>query len=99
MDHRIVFFPEGTPPAKRRRRLFFITVWLGVAAMVTWPLFAPFAGAEPLILGLPLSLAWIILAVLTIFFALLVLHMAEENAEADEARGSAGPANAEGSEG
>ena len=83
MDRRIVFFPEGTPPALRRRRLIFLAIWIGVAAMITWPGFVPFAAASPLVLGLPSSLAWIVLAVLVIFFALLWLYRGEPDTDGE----------------
>lgn len=83
MDRKIVFFPEGTPPAKRRRRLVFLATWIGVAAMITWPVFLPFSAARPLVLGLPLNLAWILLAVAVIFFALVWLHVADSRDEGE----------------
>ncbi|MEM8929673.1 MAG: hypothetical protein AAGE94_00770 [Acidobacteriota bacterium] len=77
MSNGIELFPPGTPPEHRRRRLVFLAIWLGVAAMLTWPVYSWVAGPDPRVLGLPLSFAWVILA-LAIQFAALVWLFAHE---------------------
>lgn len=42
-----------------------------------WPVYPRFASTFPLILGLPLSLAWIVLVLTVVFTALLVLYVVE----------------------
>lgn len=79
----LVLFPPGTSPGKKRRRLLFVAVYLAVAAMLVWPVYPVFSGVYPLILGLPLSLAWVILALAVGFAALLALYLTEDG-EADE---------------
>ena len=74
----LVLFRPGTDPARRRRRLSFLAVYVLVAAMLVWPVFPRFSGVQPLILGLPFSLAWVLLALGVIFAALLWLFRAED---------------------
>ena len=78
MGRGLVLFPPGTDPRIRRRRLLFTVVYLLVIAAVVWPIYPLFAGTFPLILGLPLSLAWIVGALATGFLALLALYLTEE---------------------
>lgn len=75
----LVLFPPGTSPRKKRRRLLFVAVYLAVAAAVVWPVYPLFAGIRPFILGLPLSLAWMVLALVVGFVALLALYLTEES--------------------
>jgi len=74
----LVLFPPGTSPAKKRRRLIFVAVYLAIVAMVVWPVYPVFSGVFPLILGLPLSLAWVVLALALCFAALAALYLTEE---------------------
>lgn len=74
----LVLFPPGTSPARKRRRLLFVAVYLAVVAMLVWPVYPVFSGVFPLILGLPLSLAWVVLALALSFAALVVLYLTEE---------------------
>ena len=73
-----MLFKPGTPARTRRRRLIFLAVWLLAAAMLLWPVYPQFSGIEPLVLGLPLGLAWVISAILVVFFALLWLYLGED---------------------
>ncbi len=74
-------FPPGASPDHRRRRLVFLTVYALVAAALLWPIYPRFAAVKPLILGLPLSLAWVILDLAVIFVALLWLYRTEPQDE------------------
>ena len=74
----LALFAPGTSPAKRRRRLLFLAVYILAAALLIWPVYPMFSGIEPMILGLPLSFAWVILALLVMFGALLLLFRADE---------------------
>ena len=74
----LVFFRPGTPKAYRRRRWIFVVVLLAAALAVTWPVYTFFSGARPLILGLPLSLAWVVLWLFVIFLALVWLYLGED---------------------
>lgn len=73
-------FPPGTTPAHRRRRIVFLAVWIGVAAMLVWPVYSWVAGPDPRVLGLPFSFFWVILALFVQFGALLWLFAHEEDA-------------------
>ena len=82
----LVLFPPGTEPRKKRRRLLFAACYLLVTAMLVWPVYPLFSGIRPLILGLPLSLAWIVLALAAGFTALVTLYLSEKDEDdpADE---------------
>ena len=87
------FFPSDQDPSRRRvyaaATAFFLVVFLAV----TWPVYARFAGIEPRVLGLPLSLAWVVGWVLASFLALLALYLWEERTGAggdEDARGRDG---------
>ena len=74
----LVLFPPGASPGHKRRRLAFVAVYVLVVAALVWPIYPRFAGVFPLILGLPLSFAWVILALAVSFSALLALYLTEE---------------------
>ena len=73
-----VFFPPNTPPGRRRRRLVFVAILIVSALALIWPIYPLFSGTFPLILGLPLSLAWIVLWLAVVLAALLWLYRSEE---------------------
>ncbi len=75
----LVLFRPGTDPVRRRRRLGFLAVYVIAAALLVWPIYPLFSGIRPLILGLPLSLAWVILALSVMFGALLWLYQTDED--------------------
>lgn len=77
------FFNADTPPEQRRRRWIFVCVSALVASMVLWPVYPLFAHPEPLILGLPLALAWVIAALIVAFGALVWLYRGEPLDEND----------------
>ncbi len=74
----LALFRPGTDPARRRRRLVFLGVYLATAAMLVWPVFPMFSGIRPLVLGLPFSLAWVVSALGVMFAALLWLYRSED---------------------
>ncbi len=74
----LVLFRPDADPARRRRRQIFLAVYLVVAALLVWPIFPRFSGIHPLILGLPFSLAWVVLALGVMFAALLWLYRHED---------------------
>lgn len=73
----LVFFPPDTPPVRRRRRLLFVVVLMTAALALVWPVYPLFSGIFPLILGLPLSLTWVILWLTVVFAALAWLYRSE----------------------
>lgn len=82
----IVLFKADASPAHRRRRTLFLLLCPLIASMVLWPVFPRFSGIFPLVLGLPQSFAWVVLALLAMFFLLLWLFLSENPAaeQADE---------------
>lgn len=77
----LVFFPKGTAPRKRRRRTLTVAIVLVAAVALIWPVYPFFGGAFPLILGLPLSLAWVVLWLILVFAALVGLYRSEERSQ------------------
>lgn len=73
----LALFRPGTDPARRRRRLIFLAIYVLVAASLVWPIFPLFSGVHPLIFGLPFSLAWVILALGVMFTVLFWLFRSE----------------------
>jgi hypothetical protein len=70
------------------RRVFF-GIMLIVQLSIIWPGFALFSAAEPLILGFPLSFAWLIAMLLLGFAAFIGLYIMDnrrEDAAESEAR-------------
>ena len=77
MPKGLVLFPSHTPPQHRRRRLVFVAVILVAAVALIWPVYPLFSGTFPLILGLPLSLAWVVLWLFIVLAALIWLYRAD----------------------
>lgn len=77
------FFSNTASPEKKRRRLIFVAVYLVAGAMIQWPIYPLFAQPEPFILGLPLSMAWVIAALALGFGALLWLYRGEPQEDGD----------------
>ena len=46
-----------------------------------WPVFPFFAGIRPMILGLPLSLAWVVLWMVVVFVAQLALYLRDDSTD------------------
>ena len=74
----LCFFPRQTTPSQRRRRYIFLAAWITISGMLVWPIYPLFAGVRPLVAGLPLSLAWILLAMVLMCAFLFWLFLGEE---------------------
>lgn len=79
-------FPPGTPRGLRRRKLAFAALLAGAAACLVWPVYSWFSGIHPLILGLPLSFAWVILWLLVVFAAQVWIYRSEYGRQGAERR-------------
>ena len=75
----LVFFRPEATPAHRRRRQLFVALYLVASSAVLWPIYPWFATAEPRILGLPLSFAWVIGALLAAFAVLVWFYLGDED--------------------
>ena len=69
----------GKPLPVRRSRMIFVLVILVTSLAVIWPGHAIFSSATPLILGFPLSFAWIIFWVIVGFLAMLGLYLSDSH--------------------
>ena len=93
MDRRPRIFPSRL--SRRERRvyrgvtLFFVALF----AALIWPVYPLFSGIRPMILGVPLSLAYVVLLVLASFGALLGLFLWEGRRGIDSGEGG-GPGRA-----
>lgn len=72
-----VFFLPGASRAYRLRRLLFLGVLMTASVALIWPVYALVAQPLPLVLGLPMPLAWIVAWLLIIMGALVWLYRSE----------------------
>lgn len=59
------------------RKKIFLTLLLIIQLGVIWPIYALFDDIYPMILGLPLSFAWIVAMLLSAFFLLLWYYLSD----------------------
>lgn len=76
-------FPSGLTPGQRRVYGAVLAFYLAVTAGLVWPAYAAFADIRPLVLGMPLSLVYVVLWVVASFLVLLALFLWEGRREAD----------------
>ncbi len=72
-----VFFSPHASPKHRRRRLVFVSLIATALLALIWPVYSLFSGVFPLVLGLPLSLAWVVFWLLVVFVALIRLYRSD----------------------
>ena len=70
-----VLFTPGTAPAKKRRRIAFLFVYVAAILSLIWPGYAITARGE--ILGWPLALAWNVLWIGIMLGTLAVMYRAD----------------------
>jgi len=84
MTWRPRIFPSHLSPRERVvyrvATLFFVVLFFALI----WPVYPRFAGIRPLILGMPLSLAYVVGLVLVSFFGLLALFLWEGRRSPEE---------------
>lgn len=75
----LVFFSPQASPRRKRRRTLFVVIVLAAALALVWPVYPPFGGIRPLVLGLPFSLVWVVLWLFVVFAALVWLYRTEDD--------------------
>lgn len=66
----------------RHRRWVSIVLIVATVALI-WPVYSQFSSVEPYILGLPLSLAWVVGWLAIVFVTVALLYRAEEHGSED----------------
>lgn len=94
------FFPSDLDPRERRVYRWLTLFFCLVFVALSWPVYSLFGGIRPLILGMPLSLAYIVGVLVVSFLVLLGLYLWEDRRgtldrdrggpSGDAGRGSAG---------
>lgn len=79
MRKGLALFPESAGRGFRRRRILFVLLLVLAAAALTWPAYDLFSGIRPFVLGLPLSMAWVIFWIVLIFAGILLLFLADSD--------------------
>lgn len=64
-----------------RSRILFVSVITILTIFLIWPGYTLFAASEPLILGFPLSFAWVIFCTIIGFIALYFLYISDNKRE------------------
>jgi hypothetical protein len=83
--------PSDLEPGERRVYRAALVFFLVVLAAVVWPVYALFADIRPLVLGMPLSLAWVVAWVVISFLGLLAIFLWESRGRNGEGRSRDGP--------
>ncbi len=76
IPNRLIF--SANNPRRKRRAYIVVILLTFVQLSMIWPTYPLFASATPLILGFPLSFAWVILMVICSFSFLLWFFLNEE---------------------
>lgn len=79
-------FPSDLPPGRRRVYGAVLAFYLAATAGLVWPIYAQFSGIRPLVLGMPLSLFYVVLWVVASFLVLLGLYLWEGRRGDDDGR-------------
>ena len=66
-----------TRAPRHRRHIALALATLVAGLALVWPVYPLFGGIRPLVLGLPLSLAWVVLWLAVVFLALLIAFFSE----------------------
>lgn len=71
------FVPSDLTPRQRRVYLGATAVLVVVFCVLVWPVYPHFADIRPLVLGVPMSLAWVVAWLLVSFATLLAVFLWE----------------------
>jgi hypothetical protein len=66
------------------RKVIFLVIFIILQLGLIWPVYPLFSGIEPMILGLPLSFAWIIGMLLCCFFLLLWYYLSDPELKSNQ---------------
>lgn len=91
MERGLKLFPSHRSARHRQRRLIFAAIYALLVLALIWPVYPLASGIRPLIFGLPLSLAYIVLVLLAMFAAKLWLFLGEEEVEPPRDTAENGP--------
>lgn len=65
----------------KQSRVLFCIVIITLSFFLVWPGYTLFSSPTPLILGFPLSFAWVIFGTILGFFSLFILYMVDNERE------------------
>jgi membrane protein implicated in regulation of membrane protease activity len=68
----------------RRSRIVFTVFMIFLTVFLVWPGYTLFSLPEPLILGLPLSFAWVTFCTIAGFLAMFLLYISDRHNEEDD---------------
>ena len=74
------FFSPSDGPVYRRTRIIFLIIYIVTVAAVLFP-WPKVWGIYPMVLGLPFSMFWMVLAIVAIFLGLALLYRSEPEEE------------------
>ena len=77
LPNGLVFLSPRTRAPRHRRHMALALATLVAGLALIWPVYPLFGGIRPLVLGIPLSLAWVVLWLAVVFVALLVTFWGE----------------------
>lgn len=60
-----------------KRKIIFLIGFLIIQLSLIWPIYPLFSAVDPMILGLPLSFAWVIFVLLAAFSLLLWYYLSD----------------------
>lgn len=78
------FVPSDLTPKERRVYLGATAVLVLVFVALVWPVYPLFADIRPFVLGMPLSLVWVVAWLFVSFFTLLAVYLWEDRREEDD---------------
>jgi hypothetical protein len=74
------FFSSSDGPLYRRTRIIFLVIYAVAVSAVLFP-WPKVWGIYPMVLGLPFSMFWMVLAIVAIFLGLALLYRSEPEEE------------------
>ncbi len=66
------------------RKKIFLTIVMLIQLSIIWPVYSFFADIYPLVLGLPLSFAWVVAALIASFLAVLWYYLTDPDRKSQQ---------------